>query len=481
MNSLELSLAQPTRRFATDLKALEEEAPPRTPQNPWLPPIARYTAPGLPRRRSVAFDPAVATKASKRKQTRRRRRRPSLSEGRRRATIMRNRERAQEVAARLISPLKKRSGGGGGGGGGGVGRLAGVMEEKGDDSEESGAPGASSNELLRPGTPLSVVLAPATDRHRIALARKTKESTPADILKLDVDAEDPYVCVGAGGGGGGGGGGSGHEVCGVKCLPARLCLCLTSIACLDMVALALASFCGICSHVISCSSRAAHHTPHTERHTRRSRPGSPQSPMRGRTAPLRRLVSHPSISVMRAGQDEKSMLRAGSSAALVPKRVGSSAALVPKKVVLSNGSRGWYGRTGVNFGATTGGGGHTGDGGDTRATGHPGGGTLQHGAASGSTTAGGGGGGADAGKPKGEVQSGAGGSVKGADHKALVAGHKSDGAGKASGPGSGAGAGVGVGVGGAHHHHKRQGALADLKPLTVQQRMHHREVTAVKL
>lgn len=48
------------RAYATDLKALESVPPPRARQDPWLPPITRYNAPGMGRRRSVSFDPAVA-------------------------------------------------------------------------------------------------------------------------------------------------------------------------------------------------------------------------------------------------------------------------------------------------------------------------------------------------------------------------------------------------------------------------------------
>ena len=51
------------RAYATDLKTLEVVPPPRTRQDPWLPPIARYNAPGMGRRRSVSFDPAVAAMA----------------------------------------------------------------------------------------------------------------------------------------------------------------------------------------------------------------------------------------------------------------------------------------------------------------------------------------------------------------------------------------------------------------------------------
>ena len=90
------------RAYATDLKVLEEVQPPRTRQDPWLPPIARYNTPGMARRRSLAFDPEAATGAdlSRIKRTGR----PTSSAGRHNASM----RSVTDNAVRYAPPLAPR-------------------------------------------------------------------------------------------------------------------------------------------------------------------------------------------------------------------------------------------------------------------------------------------------------------------------------------------------------------------------------------
>lgn len=136
------------------------------------------------------------------------------------------------------------------------------------------------------------------------------------------------------------------------------------------------------------------------------------------------------------------MLRAGSSAALVPKAVAEAGI----------STHGWYGRTGVNFGS--------------KSAAKPG--LLQGSSVAVAKAGDGAGGGAEG------AGAAAGGGSTGGTH---------GGGNTGAGAGSGAAAGDASTAGGASPRVQRAppGALAELKQLTVQQRMAHRHATAVKL